>query len=365
MRRLDELAPLFPAMLDALTRAGQSVVVIADIEGKLDRWYFNEPAAALIGHTTASLEAIPVVYAIVPEQRPLVMQLFASFRAGQPVPSTLELTMLHADGSHIPVEIATGHAPITGGRGYVGVVRAIGHPQTQMSLLEADRIGLVAALSAGFAHETNNPLTSVLLNLRSLRKQLLVHLPELAQPSAVRCLDDLTTGAERIASNVRALQTLATRSETQQIDLAAVVSAALRLATPTLEPCAHVIRQIFPVRPVTGEESRIGQAVLAMMLFSASGFDPELSTSSNRIVIAVEERDGSVIVEVSDNGRELTADETRHAFDPFFRSRARGAGVGVGLGVARSIAAALGGDVTLRPRPGGGAVITMRLPAAP
>jgi PAS domain S-box-containing protein len=365
MRGLDELAPLLAAFLDAFTRAGQSVVVVADRDGELERWYINEPAASIMGYTPAEMERVSVVDTVVPEQRPLLLQLFEAFRAGEGVPPALEFTLLHRDGSLVPVEIAIGHMPIAGGRAYVGVMRTVGQPQTQLSLLEADRIGLVAALSAGFAHETNNPLTSVLLNLRSLRKQLLMHLPELAQPSAVRCLDDLTTGAERIASNVRALQTLATRSETQPIDLAAVVSAALRLATPTLEPCAHVIRQIFPVRPVTGEESRIGQAVLAMMLFSASGFDPELSTSSNRIVIAVEERDGSVVVEVSDNGRELTADETRHAFDPFFRSRARGAGVGVGLGVARSVAATLGGEVTLRPRPGGGAVITMRLPAAP
>jgi PAS domain S-box-containing protein len=365
MRSTDELAPLLQAILDGLVNAGQSIVVVADVEGKLDRWYFNEPAAGLLGYAPADLERLPLLDGIVPEQRGLIQQLFTSFRAGQPVPSSIELTMLHADGSRVPIEVAIGHVEIPGGHAYVCAIRDIGRPQTQLSLLEADRIGLVAALSAGFAHETNNPLTSVLLNLRSLRKQLLAHLPEAAQPSAVRCLDDLTTGAERIASNVRALQTLATRSETQPIDLAALVSAALRLATPTLEPCAHVIRQIFPVRPVTGEESRIGQAVLAMMLFSASGFDPELSTSSNRIVIAVEERDGSVVVEVSDNGRELTGDEARHAFDPFFRSHARGAGVGVGLGVARSVAAALGGEVTLRPRPGGGAVITMRLPAAP
>jgi C4-dicarboxylate-specific signal transduction histidine kinase len=158
---------------------------------------------------------------------------------------------------------------------------------------------------------------------------------------------------------------LATRSAKQPIDLGSVVSSALRLAAPTLEPYANVIRQIFPVAPVAGEESRIGQAVLAMLLFSSSGFDSNAAVASNRIVVAVEERDGLVIVEVSDNGHELTADEAQHAFDPFFRSSIRGAGVGVGLGVARSVAMALGGDVQLASRTGGGAVITMRLPPVP
>jgi two-component system C4-dicarboxylate transport sensor histidine kinase DctB len=198
-----------------------------------------------------------------------------------------------------------------------------------------------------------------------LRKQIVSQLRDQSQANALRCLDDITTGSERIAANVRALQTLATRSATQQIDLALVVSSALRLAAPTLEPCANVIRQIFPVAPVAGEESRIGQAVLAMLLFSSSGFDNNVAAASNRIVVAVEERDGLVIVEVSDNGRELTAAEALHAFDPFFRSSVRGAGVGVGLGVARSVATGLGGDVSLAPRVGGGAVITMRLPPAP
>ena len=106
---------------------------------------------------------------------------------------------------------------------------------------------------------------------------------------------------------MRALQTLATRSHDRTVDLAAVVSAALRLAAPTLEPRAHVIRQIFPVGLVAGEESRIGQAVLAMMLFSSSGFDGEVPRTTNRIVVAVEERDGTAVVEVSDNGRDLGA----------------------------------------------------------
>jgi PAS domain S-box-containing protein len=352
-----------PALLDALAHIGVGIVVFADRGNGLERWYANEPAAQRLGYTLAELEAIPPLAIVAPEQRDRTAQLLASFRSGAPIPPTLELVSIAKDGSTVPTEIALGNFRIRDGVAYVMAVRTT-NPSPQLSLLEADRISLVGALAAGFAHEINNPLTSVLLNLRALRKQLCANLPEAAQPQALRCLDDVTSGAERIASNVRALQTLATRSETKHIDLAAVVTASLRLAAPTLEPRAHVIRQVFPVRPVSGEESRVGQAVLAMMLFSSSGFDAETANTSNRIVVAVEERGDDVIVEVSDNGRNLTAEEAQRAFDPFFRSPARGAGVGVGLGVARSVAATLGGEVTLAPRTGGGAVITMSLPAA-
>jgi C4-dicarboxylate-specific signal transduction histidine kinase len=292
-------------------------------------------------------------------------QLSANLRAGQPVPPALEFTALHKDGTPIPMELALGHFPISGGLAYVMVIRDATAHHAQLSLLEADRIGLVGALSAGFAHEINNPLTSVVLNLRSLRKQLLSSLPGAAQPQAMRHLDDITISAERIASNVHALQKLATRGASAAVDLAAVVSGALRLAAPTLEPRARVIRQIFPVRRVHGEESRIGQAVLAMLLFSMSGFEAEPAGRSNRITVSVEQRGPDVVLEVSDNGRDLSSEDTREAFDPFYRSSARGAGVGVGLGVARSVAAALGGEVMLASRAGGGAVITMRLPATP
>jgi two-component system, NtrC family, sensor kinase len=281
------------------------------------------------------------------------------------VPPALEFVALRKDGTTLPIELAVGHFRIPGGLAYVLVIRDFGtHQQAHLSLLEADRIGLVGALSAGFAHEINNPLTSVLLNLRSLRRLLTTGLPGAAQPQAMRYLDDITTGAERIASNVRAFQTLASRSASAPIDLAGVVASALRLAAPTLER-AQVVRQIFPVKGrVLGEESRIGQAVIAMLLFSISGFDPETTNTTNRITVAVEQREGDVVLEVSDNGSDLTPEETRQAFDTFFRSSARGAGVGVGLGVARSVAATLGGEVTLASRPGGGAVITMRLPVA-
>jgi PAS domain S-box-containing protein len=362
---VNELQAMLPALLDSLGKIGTGVTVIADRGCGFERWYSNAPAAALLGYTVEEVMAVPVLEMIAQDQRALVAQLSANFRAGEPVPATLEVLAVRKDGTTLLIELALGHFRVPGGLVYVMVARGLSaHQQAHLSLLEADRIGLVAALSAGFAHEINNPLTSVLLNLRTLRKLLIGGLPGVAQAQALRCVDEITAGNERIASNVKAFQTLANRSASAPIDLAAVVSAALRLVSPTFEPRAQVIRQIFPVKRVLGEESRIGQAVLAMLLFSGSGFDPETANTSNRITVSVEQRGADVVLEVSDNGRELTPDEILQAFDTFFRSSARGAGVGVGLGVARSVAVTLGGQVTLASRPGGGAVITMRLPAA-
>ena len=238
-----DLRPLMPAMLDALTAANVGVLVITDRDGELERFYMNTPAAALLGYTVEEIQRVPALATIIPAQRALIGQLTANFRAGQAIPPVLEFVAIHKDGSYLDVEYSFGFYRADDVVAYVMTLRAL-NQQAQLSLLEADRIGLVGALAAGFAHEINNPLTSVLLNLRSLRKQIAA-MPEPAQAPAMRCVDDITTGAERIASNVRALQTLATRSATQTVDLAAVVSSALRLAAPTLEPRANVIRQIL------------------------------------------------------------------------------------------------------------------------
>jgi PAS domain S-box-containing protein len=361
-----DLGAAMPALIDAITRSGGLVVVIAQREGRVEKVYANDHAVAELGYTLEEWLAAPVFSLVAPDERDRVAQVYEKLSTDAPLPVSFELTLTHRDGHRVRNEFTVGRAMIPGGHLLVLFSYEPGRRSIQLPLLEADRIALVGALAAGFAHETNNPLTSVLLNLRSLRKQLTTHLEGATQANALRCLDDITTGSERIASNVRALQTLATRSATQSIDLAAIVSSALRLAAPTLEPRAHVIRQIFPVRAVIGEESRVGQAVLAMLLFSCSGFATEPAVGgADRIVVAVEERDQGVVVEVTDNGRELTPQEIEHAFDPFFRSQVRGAGVGVGLSVARSVATTLGGGVTLGPRAGGGAVITMWLPARP
>src|SRR5262245_42309533 len=94
-----ELSRGWPALLDALGYVGTGVLVIADRGQGLERWYVNEPAAAILGYSTDELESLAPIDMIAPEQRPLVRQLSSSFRSGQPVPPTLEFTALHKNGS--------------------------------------------------------------------------------------------------------------------------------------------------------------------------------------------------------------------------------------------------------------------------
>lgn len=75
----------------------------------------------------------------------------------------------------------------------------------------------------------------------------------------------------------------------------------------------------------------------------------------------------SVEIEVLDDGIGLTPGDMEHLFSPFFRSRAaqdRASGMGLGLAVCKKIVESLGGQISARPRPGGGACFTATLPAA-
>jgi signal transduction histidine kinase len=77
-------------------------------------------------------------------------------------------------------------------------------------------------------------------------------------------------------------------------------------------------------------------------------------------------QDGRALVEVSDTGIGMTDDEASHAFDRFWRAPGASStpGSGIGLTIARELALAHGGDVTVQSEPGRGSTFRVTLPAA-
>lgn len=111
--------------------------------------------------------------------------------------------------------------------------------------------------------------------------------------------------------------------------------------------------------PVTVEADTLGlQRLFGNLLDNAVKY-------GRRGRVRVFQEDGHAVVEIADDGPGLAEGELERVFQPFYRAEAArtldGGGVGLGLAVARSIARAHGGDVTLHSGPGG-LVARVRLP---
>jgi signal transduction histidine kinase len=149
----------------------------------------------------------------------------------------------------------------------------------------------------------------------------------------------------------------------EDVDLADVV----RRAAETVEPlaavrgCALEVHDAPSRMVVRGD----GEALLRVV---TNLLDNATRHGRTRVTLGAERRNGSVLVEVADDGLGFAPDDLARVFDPLFRSdRARGGatgGTGLGLAIARRLARAHGGDVEAANDPGGGARATLTLPAA-
>jgi two-component system OmpR family sensor kinase len=116
---------------------------------------------------------------------------------------------------------------------------------------------------------------------------------------------------------------------------------------------------------VIGDADRLRQ-VLANLLSNVRAHTPP----GTRAAIRACREDGEVVLEVADEGPGLTERQQQLVFERFYRadsSRGRedgAGGSGLGLSIVASVAQAHGGTATVRSRPGGGAVFTVRLPLA-
>ena len=85
-----------------------------------------------------------------------------------------------------------------------------------------------------------------------------------------------------------------------------------------------------------------------------------------RASIAIDNRDDSIVLRIRDDGPGIAESELEQVFEPFFRGEAsrnrETGGTGLGLGIARNIARAHGGDISLRNLPGGGLEASLSLP---
>jgi len=246
------------------------------------------------------------------------------------------------------------------------------------ALGRAERLASIGTLAGGLAHEVNNPLSFVLANQTYVRERLselsrvLERDEELRDAveilrEALEAIEDAQTGADRVRRTVIDLKTFsrADQEPRRPIELAPLLERAIRLAQGRCRDLARVEADFGAAPLVVGNESRLGQAFLQLILNAAQSYaEPHPEKNVVRVSTKTDD-EGRAVIEVRDDGAGMAPDLVARIFEPFFTTKAQGRGAGLGLSICHGIVASLGGHINVESTLGRGTTFEVVLPPAP
>jgi PAS domain S-box-containing protein len=236
----------------------------------------------------------------------------------------------------------------------------------QAELARASKAATIGALSASLAHELNQPLGAIAVNSQTLVRWLDKDPPDInaAKRSAERILRD-SNRASDIVKNTRSIM-LSTPKECEVIDVNALIQDTLALMDHDLQRDRLEVEVIRKTGTLSVMAVRIEMQQVLINLIINAGQAMRASHSTRRLVtIVLDAPDDTdyVSIAVRDTGDGLTAEVQENLFKPFFTTKETG--MGVGLSICRNTIESLGGTLTGRNHPDGGAVFEIRLPKEP
>ena len=239
--------------------------------------------------------------------------------------------------------------------------RTMALKESQAQLIQAEKLGALGTLTAGIAHELNNPMMGML----NFAQYCMKHVDKETKVYSV--LDDMQRETKRCIDIVKNLQTFSRiKSEGEEtrerMACGEIIERVRKLLTYRLEKDGVSFNvTISPdCRDVSVNAGNIQQIFLNLI---GNALDAVKGTENPRIDIEVEQAfDDHVMVRVADTGCGIPKDIQEKIFDPFYTTKEVGKGTGLGLSVSRGIVERAGGSIEFRSETGKGTVFTVRLP---
>jgi len=310
---------------------------------------------------------------------------------------------LRKDGSRIWSNVVITALKDSGGRliGFSKVMRDMSERRKaeeerhrmQTSMLQGQKLQAIGQLSAGIAHEINNPVGYILSNLNTMGEycQDLRKLIEAAaaaakawedqrDPSAslsdyVRLAQDIRAdhlladlsdivsdcklGGEKIRDIVRSLREFShvDPSELHPTDLNKCLEDALRICWNEIKYKATVNKDYGKLPPVPCYAQRLGQVFVNLLVNAGQAI-----AKKGEIHLSTRVEDSWAVIRIRDTGRGIAPEHMGKIFEPFFTTKEIGAGTGLGLHVAYKIITAHRGKIDVVSEVGKGTEFTVRIP---
>ena len=266
----------------------------------------------------------------------------------------------------------------------------------QGRVVQAEKLASIGLLSAGVAHEINNPLAYVSNNLAVLERDVgglalvlaayeearpIVETadPELAERIARLTLENdlpyiqgnlgpmlqsTRQGVKRVTAIVQNLREFARLDQAaiDRLDLNAAISCCLELIRGRLERHKiDVVQNLGEIPPIVCAPGQINQVILNLLLNAQQAIE-ETGRGRGRIEIGTRTNGREVILEITDDGCGIPKEIHSRIFDAFFTTKPVGEGTGLGLSISHSIVSDHGGRIEFESTPGKGSRFRVILP---
>jgi PAS domain S-box-containing protein len=243
---------------------------------------------------------------------------------------------------------------------------------SEARLVEADRLASLGTLAAGVAHEINNPLSYVILNLDQIMREVanLERVPAPLLPALRASIEprlrEARAGLARVQLIVQDLKAFSRvgSNQCEPCSVESVLDETLELCAAELRARARVVRSYGRSPPAMANRSRLGQVFLNLLLNAAQAI-PEGHEGEHSIVLTTGTDElGRAMVSISDDGEGIPPDLLGRIFEPFFTTKPPGVGTGLGLSICHGIVSSLGGVIDVESRVGQGSTFRVVLPVA-
>ena len=261
--------------------------------------------------------------------------------------------------------------------------------RSQQQIVESDRMASLGQLTAGVAHEINNPVNFVVSSAAPLRRDVEDILDAVAryeellaasgQEGAVarirrdvqmddvmdevkQLLTGIEEGGKRTAEIVKGLRSFSRVDEgdLKPVSITEGIESTLVLLRRQYEPQIEIVREYEPAPEVMCFPGQLNQVFMNLLVNAIQAIHGQ-----GTIRIRVRGIEDAVEVQIADSGQGMPEDVKKRIFEPFFTTKDVGVGTGLGLAITYGIIERHQGSIEVDSVPGEGTTFTLRFPLVP
>lgn len=226
---------------------------------------------------------------------------------------------------------------------------------TELQLVQSEKMASLGRMSAGILHEINNPLNYTKTGLHILAR-FESRLPDASREEFHETIGDLNEGISRVVRIVTDLRAFShpQGGEIQEVNVADVTESALRFLAAEWRDQITIVNEIPEEFLIQAERNRFLQIIVNLLQNSLDSLRSKTFTPPEAPTIRLRAWDeaGAQIVGVWDNGMGISESNLSKIFDPFFTTKDVGEGTGLGLSICYRMIQEWGGHIRVDTREG-------------